>query len=57
MKTFIIAFMFITATALPILFFPLLALTLVVILIVGPYAATHTKWFASKRELEKMAKH
>jgi hypothetical protein len=57
MKTFIIAFMFITATILPILFIPLWAVTVVVGLIVYPYVTTHIKWFASKQDLERMAKH
>jgi hypothetical protein len=57
MKTFIITFMLISAAFFPMLFFPLLALTLVVLLTIGPYAATHTKWFASDRDFENLAKH
>jgi hypothetical protein len=56
MKTLIIAFMFITATIFPILFIPLWALTLVIVLAVYPYVTTHVKWFASKRELD-LLKH
>jgi len=41
MKVFIIALLFIAATILPILFFPLLALTLIIVMAVSPYVATH----------------
>jgi len=44
MKTFIIAFLFISATILPILFIPLLVLTIVVSLIVSPYVMKHGMW-------------
>ena len=54
MKIFIIALLFITATLLPILFIPLLGLTIVVIALVAPYVTTHTKWFESKHDLEHM---
>jgi hypothetical protein len=54
MKTFIIALLFMTATFLPILFIPLLGLTIVVIALVAPYVTTHTKWFESKHDLEHM---
>ncbi len=37
MKIFIIALVFIAATIFPILFFPLLALTLIILLIVAPH--------------------
>jgi hypothetical protein len=52
MKTFIIAFMFITATIFPILFIPLWVLTVAIGLLVYPYVTTHIKWYASKREIE-----
>jgi len=51
MKIFIIAFLFIAATILPILFIPLLVLTIVVVLLVAPYVS-HTKWFERKHDLE-----
>jgi hypothetical protein len=44
MKKFIIAALFIVAAMLPILFIPLLALTLVIILVVIPYFAKHGVW-------------
>ena len=52
MKNFMIGFLFVLATALPILFIPLLAITIVVLLIVGPYVTTHVKWFESSEKLE-----
>ncbi len=57
MKTFIIAFLLIAATALPILFIPLLAISVVIWLIVSPYVTTHNTWFASKSDLEHELKH
>jgi hypothetical protein len=44
MKTFIIALLFILATIFPILFFPLLALTLVTLLVIAPYVMKHGVW-------------
>lgn len=41
MKIFIIAFLFVLATVFPILFFPLLALTIVIGLAISPYVMTH----------------
>lgn len=57
MKTFIMAFLLIAATALPILFIPLLALSVMIWLIVSPYVTTHNTWFASKSDLEHGLKH
>ena len=44
MKKFIIAAMFILAAIFPILFFPLLALTLITTLVLIPYMAKHGVW-------------
>ena len=57
MRPFIIAFMFIAATILPILFIPLLFLTLFIVLVVAPYVTTHVKWFQTKQEIEHMVEH
>lgn len=57
MKTFIIAFLFIAATLLPILFIPLLILTLIAVLLVGPYVTTHTTWFESGYNARHTLKH
>ena len=57
MRTFIIALLFIGATLLPILFIPLLVLTVVVVLLVSPYVTTHTRWFESNNDLDHSMKH
>ncbi len=59
MKTFIIALMFIVATVLPILFIPLLALTIVVTLIVAPSVIKHGVWTKTEedRQHELELKH
>lgn len=44
MKTLIIATMFILAAMFPILFFPLLALSLLTTLVLIPYMAKHGVW-------------
>ena len=51
MKNFIIGFLFVLATAFPILFVPLLGITILVILIAGPYITTHVNWFEPKNKL------
>jgi hypothetical protein len=58
MKTFIIAFLFIAAAVFPILFFPLLALTLIIIMAVSPYVATHgLGMWSNEDELKKSLNH
>jgi hypothetical protein len=44
MKRYLIGAMFILAAIFPILFFPILAITLVTIFLVIPYAAKHGVW-------------
>ena len=51
MKNFIIGFLFVLATAFPILFVPLLAITILIVLVAGPYITTHVRWFESKHKL------
>jgi hypothetical protein len=44
MKTFILSLLFMAAALLPILFFPLLALTLIALVMGMPYLMTHDIW-------------
>ena len=55
MKIFILAFVFILATMLPILFIPLFVLTVLVVFTIGPYVSTHTKWFDADKHTEGSA--
>ena len=52
MKNFMIGFLFVVATVLPILFVPLLGITILVIILVGPYVTTHVNWFELSEKLE-----
>jgi hypothetical protein len=57
MKIFILSFVFIVATMLPILFIPLFILTVLAVFIVGPYISAHTRWFDDGQQPENTVKH
>jgi len=53
MKIFIIFALFIAASVLPIIFVPLLAMTLVVLAVLAPDLLTHHVWGKTKEDLEE----
>lgn len=57
MKIFIIFALFLLASVLPILFVPLLALTLVTLAILAPDLLTHHIWGKTKEDLDEEARH
>jgi hypothetical protein len=57
MKIFIITFLFIAATLLPILFIPLLALTLIILLIVSPEIAHNGFGMFSTEDKHELKPH
>ncbi len=57
MKIFIIFALFLLASVLPILFVPILALTLITLAILAPDLLTHHVWGKTKEDLEEEAHH
>lgn len=57
MKVLIIAFVFILATVLPIVFIPLFFITVLVVSVVGPYLGIRTKWFGPKEKADHSPSH
>ncbi len=56
-KTYLIAGMFLLAAVFPILFIPLLALTLVVLFLISPYFVEHNVWTQTKEDIEEDLRH
>ncbi|MBL7851217.1 MAG: hypothetical protein JNN04_09975 [Cyclobacteriaceae bacterium] len=57
MKIFIIFALFLLASVLPILFVPLLALTLITLAILAPELLTHHVWGTKEEDREEEARH